>query len=62
MDILPAERRQRGTRARALERRSPPGQRAYYAQRLLLQFGLDAKNLSGGFTTYAMMRAVGPLP
>src|SRR5262249_62149567 len=27
------------------------GQRAYYAQRLLMQRGLDVKNLSGGFTT-----------
>ena len=38
------------------------GQRAYYAQRLLMQRGLDAKNLSGGFTTYTMMREAGLLP
>jgi rhodanese-related sulfurtransferase len=38
------------------------GQRAYFAQRLLMQLGLDAKNLSGGFTTYTMMREAGLLP
>ncbi len=38
------------------------GQRAYYAQRLLMQRGLEAKNLSGGFTTYRMMREAGLLP
>ncbi|HXJ84151.1 MAG TPA: FAD-dependent oxidoreductase [Candidatus Methylomirabilis sp.] len=38
------------------------GQRAYYAQRLLMQLGLDVKNLSGGFTTYTMMREAGLLP
>jgi NADPH-dependent 2,4-dienoyl-CoA reductase/sulfur reductase-like enzyme/rhodanese-related sulfurtransferase len=38
------------------------GQRAYYAQRLLMQRGLDVKNLSGGFTTYSMMREAGLLP
>ncbi len=38
------------------------GQRAYYAQRLLMQRGLDVKNLSGGFTTYTMMREAGLLP
>lgn len=37
------------------------GQRAYFAQRLLMQLGLDAKNLSGGFTTYTMMREAGLL-
>jgi rhodanese-related sulfurtransferase len=37
------------------------GQRAYYAQRLLMQRGLDVKNLSGGFTTYRMMREAGLL-
>jgi rhodanese-related sulfurtransferase len=37
------------------------GQRAYYAQRLLMQRGLDVKNLSGGFTTYTMMREAGLL-
>ena len=37
------------------------GQRAYYAQRLLMQRGLDVKNLSGGFTTYGMMRDAGLL-
>ena len=38
------------------------GQRAYYAQRLLMQRGLDAKNLSGGFMTYGMMREAGLVP
>jgi NADPH-dependent 2,4-dienoyl-CoA reductase/sulfur reductase-like enzyme/rhodanese-related sulfurtransferase len=38
------------------------GQRAYFAQRLLMHLGLDAKNLSGGFTTYTMMREAGLLP
>ena len=38
------------------------GQRAYYAQRLLMQRGLEVKNLSGGFTTYRMMRDAGLLP
>ena len=37
------------------------GQRAYFAQRLLVQHGLDVKNLSGGFTTYSMMRDAGLL-
>jgi rhodanese-related sulfurtransferase len=37
-----------------------PGQRAYFAQRLLMQLGLDA-NLSGGFTPYTMMREAGLL-
>jgi rhodanese-related sulfurtransferase len=37
------------------------GQRAYYAQRLLMQRGLHVKNLSGGFTTYRMMREAGLL-
>jgi NADPH-dependent 2,4-dienoyl-CoA reductase/sulfur reductase-like enzyme/rhodanese-related sulfurtransferase len=38
------------------------GQRAYFAQRLLRQLGHDARNLSGGFTTYTMMREAGLLP
>ena len=38
------------------------GQRAYYAQRLLMQHGLDVRNLSGGFTTYTMMHEAGLLP
>ena len=38
------------------------GQRAYFAQRLLMQLGLDAKNLSGGYTTYTMMREAKLLP
>ncbi|HUM17180.1 MAG TPA: FAD-dependent oxidoreductase [Candidatus Nitrosotalea sp.] len=38
------------------------GQRAYFAQRLLMQLGLNTKNLSGGFTTYTMMREAGLLP
>jgi rhodanese-related sulfurtransferase len=33
------------------------GQRAYFAQRLLLQRGVRAKNLSGGYTTWLAMRA-----
>jgi rhodanese-related sulfurtransferase len=37
------------------------GQRAYYAQRLLMQRGLDVKSLSGGFTTYRMLREAGLL-
>jgi NADPH-dependent 2,4-dienoyl-CoA reductase/sulfur reductase-like enzyme/rhodanese-related sulfurtransferase len=32
------------------------GQRAYFAQRLLLQNGYRARNLSGGYQTYAAMR------
>ena len=32
------------------------GQRAYFAQRLLLQRGYDAKNLSGGYATWRSMR------
>lgn len=35
------------------------GQRAYFAQRLLMQRGFDAKNLSGGYTTWASMHAAG---
>lgn len=35
------------------------GQRAYFAQRLLLQRGFDVKNLSGGFATWNAMRAAG---
>ncbi len=37
------------------------GQRAYFAQRLLMQRGFDAKNLSGGFTTYTLLREAGLL-
>ena len=37
------------------------GRRAYFAQRSLMQLGLDAKTLSGGFTTYTMMRKSGLL-
>ena len=33
------------------------GQRAYFAQRQLLQHGFDAKNLSGGITTWRALRA-----
>ena len=33
------------------------GQRAYFAQRLLLQRGFDARNLSGGWATYTALRA-----
>ncbi len=32
------------------------GQRAYFAQRLLLQRGYDARNLSGGYTTWRAFR------
>lgn len=35
------------------------GQRAYYATRFLLQHGYRAANLSGGYTTYCALRAVG---
>ena len=35
------------------------GQRAYFAQRLLLQRGVRAKNLSGGYTTWLSMRDAG---
>lgn len=35
------------------------GQRGYYATRFLLQNGYDAANLSGGYTTYRALRAVG---
>ncbi len=38
------------------------GQRAYFAQRLLLQRGFDARNLCGGYTTYAALRDAGRLP
>lgn len=45
-------------RARELPRERPiwlycaAGQRAYFAQRLLMQLGYDAKNLSGGYKTW----------
>jgi NADPH-dependent 2,4-dienoyl-CoA reductase/sulfur reductase-like enzyme/rhodanese-related sulfurtransferase len=32
------------------------GQRAYFAQRQLLQHGIDAKNLSGGYATWKALR------
>jgi rhodanese-related sulfurtransferase len=32
------------------------GQRAYFAQRLLRQRGVDARNLSGGYTTWLALR------
>jgi rhodanese-related sulfurtransferase len=35
------------------------GQRAYYAVRFLRQNGYDAKNLSGGYATYAARKAAG---
>jgi NADPH-dependent 2,4-dienoyl-CoA reductase/sulfur reductase-like enzyme/rhodanese-related sulfurtransferase len=35
------------------------GQRAYFAQRLLLQRGFDAKNLSGGYETWIALRDAG---
>lgn len=50
-------------RARVLPRDRPlwiycaAGQRAYFAQRFLMQRGFDAKNLSGGFITYRALQA-----
>ena len=35
------------------------GQRGYFATRFLLQNGLKAKNLSGGYATYRMRKAAG---
>jgi NADPH-dependent 2,4-dienoyl-CoA reductase/sulfur reductase-like enzyme/rhodanese-related sulfurtransferase len=35
------------------------GQRGYFAQRLLLQHGYDARNLSGGFATFKALFAAG---
>jgi NADPH-dependent 2,4-dienoyl-CoA reductase/sulfur reductase-like enzyme/rhodanese-related sulfurtransferase len=35
------------------------GQRGYFAQRLLLQHGYDARNLSGGFATWKALREAG---
>jgi rhodanese-related sulfurtransferase len=32
------------------------GQRAYFAQRLMLQNGYRARNLSGGYQTHAAMQ------
>jgi NADPH-dependent 2,4-dienoyl-CoA reductase/sulfur reductase-like enzyme/rhodanese-related sulfurtransferase len=37
------------------------GQRAYYATRFLAQKGFAARNLSGGYTTFAAMREAGML-
>lgn len=37
------------------------GQRAYYATRILLQNGRDAKNLAGGMNTYRQIKAAGSL-
>ncbi len=37
------------------------GQRAYYAVRFLMQHGVDAANLSGGWQTYAALRDAGLL-
>jgi rhodanese-related sulfurtransferase len=37
------------------------GQRGYYAVRFLLQHAFQAGNLSGGWTTYQMLRASGAL-
>jgi NADPH-dependent 2,4-dienoyl-CoA reductase/sulfur reductase-like enzyme/rhodanese-related sulfurtransferase len=37
------------------------GQRAYFAQRLLMQRGVDARNLSGGYATYLALRDSGQL-
>ena len=33
------------------------GQRAYFAQRLLRQWGVDALNLSGGYTTWKALHS-----
>jgi NADPH-dependent 2,4-dienoyl-CoA reductase/sulfur reductase-like enzyme/rhodanese-related sulfurtransferase len=38
------------------------GQRGYYATRFLLQHGYDARNLSGGFTTYRALRDAALVP
>lgn len=38
------------------------GQRAYFAQRLLLQRGVNARNLSGGYATFSAMRDAGLWP
>jgi NADPH-dependent 2,4-dienoyl-CoA reductase/sulfur reductase-like enzyme/rhodanese-related sulfurtransferase len=38
------------------------GQRGYYATRFLLQHGFDARNLSGGFTTYRALRSAELVP
>ena len=35
------------------------GQRAYFATRFLTQQGYRSRNLSGGYTTYAAMKAAG---
>jgi rhodanese-related sulfurtransferase len=35
------------------------GQRAYFAQRLLRQRGVDARNLSGGYTTWQALHDAG---
>lgn len=37
------------------------GQRGYFAQRLLLQRGFEARNLSGGYSTFSAMVAAGLL-
>jgi rhodanese-related sulfurtransferase len=37
------------------------GQRAYYAARFLTQKGYRASNLSGGYTTYKMLKSAGLL-
>jgi rhodanese-related sulfurtransferase len=36
------------------------GQRAYFAQRLLRQRGIDAKNLSGGYATWLALASAAP--
>jgi rhodanese-related sulfurtransferase len=38
------------------------GQRAYYATRFLTQHGYRARNLSGGYTTYAALKTAGLVP
>ena len=47
---------------RALSLYCAAGQRAYFAQRLLLSRGHAARNLSGGYATYLAMREAGLLP
>jgi rhodanese-related sulfurtransferase len=34
------------------------GQRGYYACRILTQYGFDARNLSGGYSTYRVLKTM----
>jgi NADPH-dependent 2,4-dienoyl-CoA reductase/sulfur reductase-like enzyme/rhodanese-related sulfurtransferase len=38
------------------------GQRSYYATRFLAQHGCRVRNLSGGYTTYKMLKSAGKVP